>query len=357
MRSTWTRRSPTDPKLRAGGQDSPSNSDVTFTPVHRHHRRRGLRSSWRIRGLRRPPVDSSARSCAPPSRRVDAASVRRVRRAGARRRRPARRADAATDSRRVRRPGGRRRARARGFARAIERDALSSLILYGPAGTGQDVARAHHRRRHAGALRGGLGGHRRASPTCARRSTRPATVSACPDSARSCSSTRSTASRKSQQDALLHAVEDRLVVLIGATTENPFFEVNAPLDQPLAHHRARRRCPTTTSARSCGARWPTSAASAAACRLDRRGRERDRDHRRRRRARRADDARARGRVRLGRRADGVQASRSTHVREATSDAHAALRQGRATSTTTSSRRSSSRCAAATPTPRSTGSRG
>jgi len=34
---------------------------------------------------------------------------------------------------------------------------------------------------------------------------------------------------KSQQDALLHAVEDRLVVLVGATTENPFFEVNAPL--------------------------------------------------------------------------------------------------------------------------------
>ena len=34
---------------------------------------------------------------------------------------------------------------------------------------------------------------------------------------------------KSQQDALLHAVEDRLIVLVGATTENPFFEVNAPL--------------------------------------------------------------------------------------------------------------------------------
>lgn len=34
---------------------------------------------------------------------------------------------------------------------------------------------------------------------------------------------------KAQQDALLHAVEDRLIVLIGATTENPFFEVNAPL--------------------------------------------------------------------------------------------------------------------------------
>ena len=34
---------------------------------------------------------------------------------------------------------------------------------------------------------------------------------------------------RSQQDALLHAVEDRLVVLVGATTENPFFEVNSAL--------------------------------------------------------------------------------------------------------------------------------
>ena len=34
---------------------------------------------------------------------------------------------------------------------------------------------------------------------------------------------------KSQQDVLLPAVEDGLVVLVGATTENPFFEVNPPL--------------------------------------------------------------------------------------------------------------------------------
>ncbi len=34
---------------------------------------------------------------------------------------------------------------------------------------------------------------------------------------------------KAQQDALLPAVEDGLVVLVGATTENPYFEVNAPL--------------------------------------------------------------------------------------------------------------------------------
>ena len=34
---------------------------------------------------------------------------------------------------------------------------------------------------------------------------------------------------RSQQDALLHAVENRTVVLVGATTENPFFEVNSAL--------------------------------------------------------------------------------------------------------------------------------
>jgi len=34
---------------------------------------------------------------------------------------------------------------------------------------------------------------------------------------------------KSQQDALLPSVEDGILTLIGATTENPFFEVNGPL--------------------------------------------------------------------------------------------------------------------------------
>jgi putative ATPase len=34
---------------------------------------------------------------------------------------------------------------------------------------------------------------------------------------------------KAQQDALLPAVESGLIVLVGATTENPYFEVNAPL--------------------------------------------------------------------------------------------------------------------------------
>jgi len=34
---------------------------------------------------------------------------------------------------------------------------------------------------------------------------------------------------KSQQDALLPYVEDGTIILVGATTENPFFEVNKAL--------------------------------------------------------------------------------------------------------------------------------
>ena len=34
---------------------------------------------------------------------------------------------------------------------------------------------------------------------------------------------------KAQQDALLPAVEEGLIILIGVTTENPYFEVNSPL--------------------------------------------------------------------------------------------------------------------------------
>ena len=44
---------------------------------------------------------------------------------------------------------------------------------------------------------------------------------------------------KGQQDALLPAVESGLVTLIGATTENPYFEVNSALLSPLPALPAR----------------------------------------------------------------------------------------------------------------------
>ena len=51
---------------------------------------------------------------------------------------------------------------------------------------------------------------------------------------------------KAQQDALLPAVEEGLVTLVGATTENPYFEVNSALlvagaDLRAARARGRRR--------------------------------------------------------------------------------------------------------------------
>jgi len=49
---------------------------------------------------------------------------------------------------------------------------------------------------------------------------------------------------KSQQDALLPHVEDGTVVLIGATTENPYFEVNAPLLSRSRLYRLERLADT-----------------------------------------------------------------------------------------------------------------
>ena len=70
---------------------------------------------------------------------------------------------------------------------------------------------------------------RPASRTCGRSSSGPASASASTTRARSCSSTRSIASPRRSRTPCCPAVEDGTLVLIGATTENPFFEVNPPL--------------------------------------------------------------------------------------------------------------------------------
>jgi putative ATPase len=111
---------------------------------------------------------------------------------------------------------------------AIERDQLSSLILYGPAGTGKaSLARIIAAATEAAfdevsAVSSGVADLRKAIESAGARLAMSGqrTILFVDEIHRF---------TKSQQDALLHAVEDRLVVLIGATTENPFFEVNAPL--------------------------------------------------------------------------------------------------------------------------------
>ena len=112
--------------------------------------------------------------------------------------------------------------------RAIEDDSLSSLILYGPAGTGKtSLARviaaettAHFE--EVSAVSSGVAELRKAIDAATDRLALSGkrTILFVDEIHRF---------SKSQQDALLHAVEDKLIVLIGATTENPFFEVNAPL--------------------------------------------------------------------------------------------------------------------------------
>ena len=56
---------------------------------------------------------------------------------------------------------------------------------------------------------------------------------------------------KTQQDSLLSAVEDRIVSLIAATTENPFFSVVSPLLQPQPRAGPAAAVATTTSGPCC----------------------------------------------------------------------------------------------------------
>ncbi len=111
--------------------------------------------------------------------------------------------------------------------RAIERDAVPSMILWGPPGTGKTTLAsivaattgAHFER--VSAVNAGVADLRRVvaqAQTRSRVGTR--TILFIDEIHRF---------NKAQQDAVLPYVEDGTVTLIGATTENPSFEVNAAL--------------------------------------------------------------------------------------------------------------------------------
>ena len=111
---------------------------------------------------------------------------------------------------------------------AIDNDELSSIILFGPAGTGKtSLARVIAGNTHAyfeevSAVTGTVSDLRKAIAAAQNRLGIEGmrTILFIDEIHRF---------SKSQQDALLHAVEDRVVILVGATTENPYFEVNPPL--------------------------------------------------------------------------------------------------------------------------------
>ncbi|MDA8037651.1 MAG: AAA family ATPase, partial [Actinomycetota bacterium] len=110
----------------------------------------------------------------------------------------------------------------------VEADRLSSAIFYGPPGTGKTtVARllADHTERRYTALSAVDSGVRELRQVLedarlALGSEGGGTILFLDEVHRF---------NKAQQDALLHGVEEGVVVLIGATTENPFFALNTPL--------------------------------------------------------------------------------------------------------------------------------
>jgi len=112
--------------------------------------------------------------------------------------------------------------------RAIEADQLSSLIFYGPPGTGKTtLARviANTTRAQFVAINAVLGGVKDIREAIAQAQAHRGqygqrTILFIDEVHRF---------NKSQQDALLPSVENGTVILIGATTENPFFEVNKAL--------------------------------------------------------------------------------------------------------------------------------
>ncbi len=112
--------------------------------------------------------------------------------------------------------------------RAIQADQLSSLIFYGPPGTGKTtlaVVIANTTRSHfisLNAVLAGVADIRRAIEEAQERRKlhQQRTILFVDEVHRF---------NKAQQDALLPWVENGIVTLIGATTENPYFSVNRPL--------------------------------------------------------------------------------------------------------------------------------
>ena len=112
--------------------------------------------------------------------------------------------------------------------RAIQADQLSSVIFYGPPGTGKTTLAAviaNTTRSHFETLNAVLAG-----VADVRRVTKEAQERLALYSQRTILFVDEVHRwNKAQQDALLPWVENGTVILIGATTENPYFSVNRPL--------------------------------------------------------------------------------------------------------------------------------
>ena len=154
-------------------------------------------------------------------------------------------------------PGECRRGRDPPSALAIAEDRVASAIFYGPPGTGKTTLARIVAATTGSGLRGALRGPPRRSRTFA------------PSSQRARDRLGGSGQRtilfldeihrfnKAQQDAMLPAVETGLVTLIGATTENPYFEVNSALLSRAQIYRAAAADERGTWRSSSAAEQPT----------------------------------------------------------------------------------------------------
>ena len=109
------------------------------------------------------------------------------------------------------------------------RRSAHSLIFYGPPGTRQDRTRPRHRQPHQEPVQAAERGRGRASRTCATPRRSRGSISKTLGERTILFLDEIHRFNRAQQDVLLPDVEDGVVILIGATTQNPFFAINTPL--------------------------------------------------------------------------------------------------------------------------------
>jgi putative ATPase len=142
--------------------------------------------------------------------------------------------------------------------RAVEAGRVHSMILWGPPGCGKTTLAlllARYAEAEFVAISAVLSG----LPQVRERAGGGPQARAKAAAARCCSSTRCTASTRRSRMRSCRTSSDGTILFVGATTENPSFELNSALLSRCRVHVLEAVSPMTSS-RRCGMRWTTASA-------------------------------------------------------------------------------------------------